>query len=233
MVEQPKATFPQEQGQAPDLDEGQGGQAQPETLTRQEIQALLQEQENRFVERTKGLLNSISDKTQNKVQTALAEFQRSIEVQKAAGIELSPEQMKAAQQQVIMDAISKPEEQETLSGTEATSAAQQTQQPTTADPITQEAWKMMEDNGVDILEQDEEYKSLDFTSPYRFLKSVEQAIEAKKLRLGNTSNAEQENKNAFTRIPGAGAGGTGSSLMPEGTPAIDRLNQFYRKAGTK
>lgn len=234
MQDQTKATFEQKPGQASDPNQEQGKEVQPEYLTRTEVANLLKEQEDRFVERTKGLLNSISDKTQNKVQAALKEYQRAVEAQKAAGIEISPEQDRATKQQIIMEALASEEAAPLEPGTQTPGNAQTGNEPE-ADPITQEAWRMMEERGVTIQENDPEYRILDMSSPYKFLLSVDKAITAKATRLQQAPSSEEPNQtgsNPLGRIAGAGAGGSGNNtLLPDGTPPIDRLSRHYSQQG--
>jgi hypothetical protein len=51
--------------------------------------------------------------------------------------------------------------------------------------ITQDALNMMREAGVYVGELDPEAKTIDFSSPYKFLKSMEAAITAKQSRVGS------------------------------------------------
>jgi hypothetical protein len=56
--------------------------------------------------------------------------------------------------------------------------------------ITQEALSMMREAGVFVGEFDPEAKNVDFSSPYKFLKSMEAAITAKQSRVGSQARTQ-------------------------------------------
>ncbi len=52
-----------------------------------------------------------------------------------------------------------------------------------ADPITAEAWRLMQAAGIIINDDDPEAEKLDQSSGYAFLRSIEAAIETKRQRI--------------------------------------------------
>lgn len=122
---------------------------------------------------------SLFDKGNGKVRERLNQFEQAM-----AGVQLPPEQREQLRQQVINQALSDPAAPESPAPA-APPAAQPTAQPGQEPPdaITAEAWKMMQEAGVTIEDEDPEVSSIDRSSPYKFLRSIEQAIEAKRQRI--------------------------------------------------
>jgi hypothetical protein len=234
MSDQSSAISKQDPGQGPESEQTQGKEVQQEYLTRAEVANLLKEQEDRFVSRTQGLLDSMGSSVQKRVQTGLQSLQKVIEDQKAAGIEITPQQEEALKQRTVMNVLSEEPEEPEPSEPPTTSPgeAQPGEQKEAPDPITQSAWDMMKDRGVEILDEDPEIEILDTSTPYKFLLSVDKAITAKETRLQNEpppEETEEKTGSPHGRIPGAGAGGSTGSLLPDGTPPLDRLNSYYKK----
>lgn len=166
------------------------------------------------------------------IRTDLKQLEKHFEMQKAAGVEVTPEQQATMRNAVLLDGIQQePEESEPTEGqTPGQAPAQAPEQA--PDPITQAAWSMMEERKVEILDEDPEAKILDTSSPYRFLLSLDKAITAKETRLQEEPPPEDPNQTTGSpqgRIPGAGAGGATGSLLPDGTPPMDRLSSYYKK----
>jgi hypothetical protein len=164
------------------------------------------------------------------IQAELKQLGRVLEASKAAGNEISPELENSMKQQIINDALTnEPEEipaSQDLAPPQAPAQAPEEPQ----DPITAAAWKEMKERGVEIFEEDPEYELLDMATPYKFLLSVDKAISAKETRLQETP-PEEKPGSPNVRIPGVGAGGESGTLLPQGTPAIDRLDAHYKKQG--
>jgi hypothetical protein len=224
----------------PEAGQPEGGEEQ-QFLTREEYLAGQEQLLNELKKSNKGLAGSMGETQGKRISSDVREIVRQefkqlgslVEAQKAAGVEITPEQENAMKQNIVMNALSaepeepKPEEEQAAGGAPAQEPTQQ------ADPISQAAWTMMQERGTDILESDPEFETLDMESPYKFLMSVDAAINAKEQRLaqeGTSKESANENQQGkFARIPGAGAGKTGSSLMPEGASPMDRLSKHYGK----
>jgi len=165
------------------------------------------------------------------IRTDLKQLEKHFELQKAAGVEVTPEQQATMRNAVLLDGIQ--QEPEKIEPTEGQTPGQApAQAPEQAqDPITQAAWSMMEERKVEILDEDPEAKTLDTSSPYKFLLSLDKAITAKETRLQKEPPPEEEQTTGSPqgRIPGAGAGGATGSLLPDGTPPMERLNSYYKK----
>jgi len=233
MSDQKQAIPKQEAGQPPEPGKAQGEGVQQEFLTRTEAETLFKNLEDKFVSRTQGLLDSMSNSVQKRVQADLQSLQKVLETQKAAGVEITPEQENALKQQTVMSVLT--EEPEAPAESEPQTISPEQGQPGeqkgAPDPITQAAWSMMEERKVEILDEDPEAKTLDTSSPYKFLLSLDKAITAKETRLQKEPPPEEEQTTGSPqgRIPGAGAGGATGSLLPDGTPPMERLNSYYKK----
>lgn len=165
------APTPAPEGQPPDA-------AQPLTLTQEEFERRLKEAEDRALARAQSLF----DKGQTKVRARLDQLEQSLK-----GVQIAPEEREKLRQQVINAALT----EEDAPPQPSAPAAGQTAQPGQAapapegqdlDPISTEALRMMTAAGVVIEDDDPEAKTIDQSSAYAFLRSVEAAIEAKRRR---------------------------------------------------
>lgn len=226
----------------PEAGQPEGGNEQ-QFLTREEYLAGQEQLLNELKKSNKGLAGSMGETQGRRVTSDIREIIRQefqqlgnvLEAQKAAGVEITPAQEQAMKQNIVMKALSSEPEEPNPEGDQQQKQAPAQEPAQQADPISQAAWTMMQERGIDILENDPEFETLDMESPYKFLMSVDAAITAKEQRLAQETSDEgatnQEKQGKFARIPGAGAGKTGSSLMPEGTPVMDRLSKHYSKQG--
>lgn len=216
---------------------GDQSESTPQFVTMEQAQAMVNDALKAAESKTQSLVAKSGNRIQASVQEKLANLETALKLQADMGIEITPQQKKQLQNQAVMDALSQVEQEPPPEeGTQQPPPSQgQQQAPPQADAITQAAWAMMQERGIDILENDPEFSELDMTSPYKFLLSVDKAINDKEQRLAQgTSQDEGANQNQqgkFARIPGAGAGSTGSNLMPDGTPPMERLGKFYTKKG--
>jgi len=220
-------------GNAQFTPEGRGdqSQSQPQYITVDEAKKLTEQAVQEAVSKAQSLVDKSGNRVQARVQERLKELEATLKMQADAGIEVTPAQKKALQQQVVVDALAEePGADPNAQSTQKEPPQAPPGQGEQIDPITQAAWTMMQERGVDILESDPEFKILDMSSPYKFLLSVDKAISAKETRVQSSSEEpNQMGSNPHARIPGAGAGGSSSNLMPDGTPAIDRLDAYFRK----
>jgi hypothetical protein len=123
---------------------------------------------------------------------------------------------------------------------------QQPEGSTPPDPVTAEAWRLMDQSGIDIDDNDPEYSMLDQSSSTAFLSSVRNAINAKRQRTtGLPQQMQQLASQAPTKTPtSAGMNGGKPTNTAEGLAAriadlsknpsqnwreIDRLSTELRK----
>lgn len=179
---------------------------QPKFITMEEAQRLAEQAalnaEERAFRRAQGLVSKADNRITEKVKQDLAALQNMITLQKSAGIEVSPQQEAQLRNQIIANAYSQGEQPP--QNTEQQEKPNPATQPTeSVDPITAEAWRLMEAAGIIINDEDPEVSTLNHTGGYAFLRSVEAAIETKRQRIASTS----------TQVPGrtpTGAGATGA-----------------------
>lgn len=217
---------------SPPAEQPQGNASQPEYITRQEAQRMAEDAAEAAFRKAQGLLDKRSDGLLKKVQTDIRNIEQAIDLQKKAGIVITPEQEDKLKQQAYMRALSEsesapqPGEGATSSASPAPAgapAAQPAAQVEPLDPVSAEALNMMQVAGVSIEESDPEYQTIDQNSPYRFLKSVEAAIVAKKARLA--SNPQPSG--APTRTP-TNLGSTGVH-NPNPNANIRDPRELYRR----
>lgn len=188
---------------------------QPQYLTRQEAQRLLDEVEKRAVSRAQGLVDKSGDRVMKKIQADIASLEQGLKLQRDMGLTVTPEQEEAMKAKLIQTAMTAPLPEE-----KPAESAQATSSPA-IDPITADAIRLQEAAGTWIVEGDPELSAIKTSgSPYEFLKSVETAIAAKKQRTQSPPQPERTATNA-----GAGASG---SAIPEGLKAIDYFSMAYR-----
>lgn len=177
-MDQTKAVaFSKPKGEQP-LPSAEGEEStQPEYLTKAEAQRLIAEAEEKALRKAQSSTDKAIDSIFKKVQDDLRSLTQTIEFQRNSGIEVSPEQEQQLKQQLVTRALAGAPE------SAQPSPPQEAPQKEEVDPVTAEAWRMMEEAGVLVDEDDPEAKLLNFSSPYKFLKSIESAIEAKKERI--------------------------------------------------
>jgi len=218
-------------GNAQYTPEGRGdqSQSQPQYITVDEAKKLTEQAVQEAVSKAQSLVDKSGNRVQAKVQERLQNLEATLKMQTDAGVEITPAQRKALEQQVVLDTFKEAEADPNAQSTQKEPPQAPPGQGEQIDPITQAAWTMMQERGVDILENDPEFKILDMSSPYKFLLSVDKAISAKETRVQSSSEEPEPMGSPNARIPGAGAGGSSNNtLLPQGTPPIDRLNKFFK-----
>jgi|GEM_PF-3973052 hypothetical protein len=196
---QPQVTPPAQAGQEP------SSAPQPKFITLEEAQKLANQAaldaEERAFRRAQGLVSKADNRITAKVQQDLAALQQMITLQKSAGIEVTPQQEAQLRNQIIANAYSQGEQPPP--NTEPPATPKPAEQSEASDPITAEAWRLMQAAGIVINENDPEVGQLDQSSGYAFLRSIETAIESKRQRIASTP----------MQVPGrtpTGAGATGA-----------------------
>ncbi len=188
----------------------QGGEGQ-QFLTREEFMSSLANLDKKWSESQTRLGIKQADFAQ-KVQGDLSALKQSLDIMKASGVQVTPEQEASMRNQVIARAFETP----------AGQPGGQVAQPPTAqpipgnewlpegyeeppDPVTLQAWNIMDQMGVDITDKDPEFQLLDRSDdPNAFLASVKPACEAKIKRLAGGLQAPQP-AHMPTNLGGGGA----------------------------
>ena len=193
-------------GQTPGQPSGQvqqdpGEGADPKFITLEDAQRLADQAEERAYRRAQGLVDKADNRIGKQVREAVDKVKSDIALMRNDGVEIS-EQL---EQEMVNNATreayqSPPPESDTVSSDPG-------DRPT--DPVTAEAWRMMEAAGISIDDGDPELEMLNQESEYAFLHSVEQAIAAKKKRLDGAGTQTPET----TRLPTT-VGGTGRHVQP-------------------
>jgi hypothetical protein len=198
---------PPEQPVIPDASGQSAGQgtAQPQFVTLEQAQKLAKDAADEAFKRAQSLYSKGQAGFEKKIQADLKNLEKALELQKKAGVVVTPEQENHLRQQVINQAFMADDQPPQQPSPEQTPAqADAGEEP--PDPVTASAWQMMEQAGVDILEEDPEFKQYVNTNTedaYVFLKSIEAAIAAKKQRLATQPQAQPQ-----VRTPtNVGAGG--------------------------
>jgi hypothetical protein len=206
-------------------------------LTREEYHAGQEKLLNALKVSNKGLAGSMGE-TQGKrisadiglqIQDEFQQLRNSIEALKAVGGTVTPEQERAMKQRVIEEAFTKKPNETQLAPDQTPRRAPAQEPEEETDPITQDAWELMDEMGIDLLDDDPEVEMIDDSTPRQFFKTLEKALEAKRQRISQTSEEPNQTVPPQARIPGAGAGGSTGSLLPDGTQPLERLQNYYSK----
>lgn len=174
----------QQEGQPGQVDQNaaasqleQAQDQQPQYVSRDEFNRVLQEQERKF----QGFVDKNVSRLDKRVKEAVDEVAKLVELGKSTGLQFTEEQIAQLKDRAVHQALMTGDE--LPSGQSEAPRAAQAQAPQ-VDPVTVTAQLMMQKAGV-ILEKDDPELSLvdDQTDdPSTFLESVRHAIEAKKQR---------------------------------------------------
>lgn len=238
MVEPAEAATPQGVGQPParaaaPAVTGQPaapGEAQPQYVTLEQVQQML---EDNF-RRAQSLYSKGQAGFEKKIQADLKNLEKALDLQRKAGITVSPEQENQLKQQVINQAFTEPEQpiQPELPGQQPAQAAEW-EEPD--NEVTAIAWEMMDKAGVDVLTDDPEYKQhlAKYDDPnyegdeIDYLQDVKAAIKAKQIRL-----SAQPQPAAPARLPtNQGGAGSGPSNLITGPINLDDLWKKVEQSG--
>lgn len=202
--------------------------AQPQYVTLEQAERLAKDAAEEAFRRAQSLYSKGQAGFEKKVQADLKNLEKALDLQKKAGVSITPEQENHMRQQVINQAFMA-EDQPNQADTTAGQPAQAGQDEEPPDPVTASAWAMMANSGVDILEEDPEYTQIvdrKTDDAYVFLRSIEKAIEAKRQRL-----AVQPQGQPPSRTPtNAGAGGSLTNPVTNMTN-LDELWNAARQSG--
>lgn len=202
------------------------GADQPKYVTLEEAQRLANEAAEAAFRRSQGLYEKGRQGFEARVQAELANFEKVLDLQKKAGMAFTPEQETALRQQAINQAFIGGEQNPPAESPEQPPAQDGGEDDADLDPVTAEAWRMMEDAGIIIEDDDPEAGTLDQSSPYAFLRSIDKAIEAKRQRTGG-----QQEPASQARTP-TNIGSAGSHPNPvANTNDLDQLWGMAKQSG--
>ena len=173
--------------------------------------ALTEARVNEIVEKAvEGVLRKAQSITKKAEDRIKAEVAAKIEDMKAAGITPTPEQEKQLESVVRQRETSS----STAEGRPPTQGKAESSEPT--DPVTQAGYELMDQYGIDIEKEDPESEKLDFSSPLKYLRSLEDALKTKAARVGQV------------RAP-VGSGGSAANPIKN----IRDLDELYRMSTKK
>jgi len=162
-------------------------------LTREEAQRLFEEQKNEVLKQTQSLTDKASSRLDKKLRDELKKINDVIDLQKKAGIPITPEQERALRQEVYDSTIKQfGEEEEPSDKTAQPNIPQDPQQAAqmaaaaVIDSLVKDVYK---EAGVTVMEDDPEAELIDRSSPTAFLTSIRQAAEKKKQRIQTAPEA--------------------------------------------
>lgn len=202
--------------------------AQPQYVTLEQATKLAQDAAEEAFRRAQSLYSKGQAGFEKRVQADLKNLEKALDLQKKAGVTITPEQENSMRQQVINQAFME-DGQNTGQPNQGTAPAQAPEgEEVPNNPIEATAWQMMRDAGIDIYDEDPEFALVDqeTENAYAFLKSIETAIEAKRQRLAGSPAGQQQ-----TRLPtNAGASGQPTNNYA-GRKGIDLLTEWSRGSG--
>lgn len=204
--------------------EGQTGAPNP---ARVETDGLSDQQLARLVERLASdpkLKRSLFQHTDAKIRQEMANANKVIAQQRAAGIEISPEQEERFKQRLITQAYSQeaPDEDEPGQRPQAARQRAATPQnqgnPNAINAFQQTAAEIFAEAGVQVNRNDPEAQMVDASSLLKFARTMQAAAEAKAKRMATTSQA---------RMPTTAGSGTAASnaLQQQYNDAVGKLRK--------
>lgn len=182
--------------QVPTLDTAAGGQPaqsltgpaapdQKEYLTRDEALQLAKDAEEAAFKRAQSLIDKANAGVLKKVQGDLKSLEQAIDLQRKAGIQITDAQAETLKQQVINKAFTEVKIDEPEPVAPISQPPAQVGEPgdATQDPINAEAQRMAEEMGVALDPNDPEWGIVKTDgTPFQYLSTVQQALQAKKQR---------------------------------------------------
>lgn len=217
--------------------------AQQQVLTRKDMDQMVNDITEQVVRRTQGLIDSQTSNINKRIQDGLSNLKSVIEVQRNAGIDITPEQEQALRQRVIAEAYTA---EGPTAPTDPSKGTRQTQPEPQGgqeiDPVTAEAIAMMEEAGVWISDTDPEAEKMrQAKTPRQYFKAVEEAIQLKQERTSQTKPETGADTGDRSPTNLGGSGGSKASLRRQYQEeakkvrgdvwAVTELKRKYRKLG--
>lgn len=194
----------------PPIDPGQ-----PVTLTRAELEQIKKEIADTAFQRAQSYI----DKQTGPVREQIKKLEEVWDMQAKAGAPVDDATKAAVKARLVQEAMVAPYE------TPSTPAQANAQAMPQADPIYQTVMEMQQEAGIFLDDADPEVRNLDQSSPRRFLKSVEAAIETKRQRIANPQPQTAYPAEAAPRVPGVTGG---AQVGDRQTQIINELNEAMK-----
>lgn len=202
---------------------------QPQYVTLEQAQAMAKQAEEAAFRRAQGLIDTRANRIDESVRQRLEQLTSTLDLQRAAGIQITPEQQRALEAQVMAEEFKKPKQQQPGSQQQP----QQPQDPQQYDPVQMIAQKMLDDAGVEWNEQHPAAANLlqvvndPTATPKRYLDAVEAYIQANQGQQPPNNNQQQP---APDRTP-TNLGGTGGTTNI--VQSTNDMNQLWELASKK
>jgi hypothetical protein len=160
----------------------------PEYLTREEAQRLFEEQKNDLLKQTQSLTDKASSRLDKQLRSEIKKVNDVIDLQKKAGINITPEQERTMRQMAYDNAIGQVGEETDDSEKGAAKPLevndpQQVMKAATAAVIDGLVTDIYKEAGITVFENDPELEMIDKTTPMAFLNSIKAAVEKKRQRI--------------------------------------------------
>jgi hypothetical protein len=213
-------TKPTVQGTASDNAGGAVQAQQPAPATSQP-QYVTPDQLKAMRDQTLSTVQSMISKSEAGVKTRMSAFEASLANMKSLGQQFTPDQETALRAQAYSKAIAE-EQPAAAPGGEP---VQGTQQAAAMDPVQLEAQRIQQESGVMLLDGDPEIPDIVYNQgQYAYLKSVEAAVQKKKLRIASNPS-EQLRADSAARLPNSGA--------PAPAAPANSANEYWKRAYDK
>lgn len=219
---------------------------EPQPITREEIQALVDASSVTTLSKAKRETQSLVDKADHRISgrlsSDLANLATYFDDMKAAGHEVPPEVIKIVEQDVMLRSLKgESAEGEGPSGGVGKLAPKGEPKEVDSDQATgMVAITMMEEADCFIKDDDVELKMIDTDtkSATKFIRSVDAAITAKQARLAGASEEEPESEEdkgdgRKARTPAKIVGARPPKAVPDGLSAMDYLKRGYSNSKKK
>ena len=202
----------------PTVPDGQAGSSQQEApLSPDQVQyvkGLIEGDNEATYRKYQGLVDSNNFRYQRVIKEEIEHLDTTIASMRDQGIDITDAQAKSMKDLALLKVLTKvPDEEEEPQGQQpgAPAGFVPADPQKAPDQYTAEAWRLMDEAGITIGDGDPEDATIvQDKSGFDYVRSVEQAIAAKKLRLGDTTN-EQQQPQVFGRQP------TGSGMLGQHT----------------
>lgn len=203
------------------------GASQDRTITLAEAQRLIQDAVDRSLRASQSLTDKSEARIRKDIQDRLNQIDQARKTFEAAGVQITPEINEKIRRQVIDDSLlgdggvlpgqGQPAQggREQPLNVQGSAQAEPQMAAAANDPISQTALTMMQEAGVTVLDTDPEAAALDYSSPRAFLRTLDQAIEAKRARIGQDTAGMPQQPGTQRAPTNLGAAGTRTGLMEQ------------------
>ncbi len=208
-----------------------GTGAQPQYITLEQAKKLADDAAEAAFRRAQGLVTKTNQGLENKIRADIQAIEQTVAMQRASGIQITPEQEATLKQNAVLNAYkaAPPEPPPGASpGTQSpagspgqqVSAGQEGEEIPVTDPLMDQAIQIMDQAGVYILQTDPEWNVIAQAQPAQYLQAVQDGIASKVKRLATPPEA---------RLSGLGAGSQPASPLPQNLSPIELLKLAHKQ----